>query len=82
MDRVSRLADNGLDGMLCDDGEPHRWQPVSLNFEMQAPGRNGRLRPDIRVGCVYVVCMECRCHAYVSTEWAGFQLGGPPSLPQ
>lgn len=85
MDRASRLASESRDGTVCDDGEPHRWQPLSLNFETQvALGRIDvvRMRPDIHVGCVYVVCMECRCHTYVTTEWAGFHLGGPPSLLQ
>jgi len=85
MSRADRLANKGQDGTLCDDGQAHRWQPLSFVFETQLLDSDGRVRvrqPDLHEGRVYVVCMECRCHTYVTTEWAGFQLGGPPSVPE
>lgn len=81
--RAGRLTEQGKDGELCDDGEPHRWQPLSFVFETQLLDDEGRVRirqPDTREGRVYVVCMECCCHTYVVTEWVGYYLGGPPSL--
>lgn len=85
MSRADRLVNQGKDGTVCDDGEPHRWQPLSFVFETQLLDDQGRVQirqPALHDGRVYVVCMECRCHTYVITEWAGFQLGGPPTLDE
>jgi hypothetical protein len=67
----------------CDDGDEHRWQPVSFVFETQLLDRDGRVlirQPALDDGRVYVVCMNCHTHTYIVTEWAGYFLGGPPSL--
>ena len=32
--------------------------------------------PDDRQGRVYCVCMKCASHTYITTQFAGFQLGG------
>lgn len=86
MSRADRLLnDRGWPhkSTACDDGQGHRWQPVSFVFETQLLDGEGRVRvrqPALEDGRVYVVCMECRSHTYVLTEWAGFYLGGPPSL--
>ena len=80
MSRADRRGNLGLDGQACDDGGEHRWQPVSFRFETQLLDGDGRVRirqPDLQEGRVYVVCMECRTHTYVVTEWAGYYLGGP-----
>lgn len=68
------------DVAACDDGERHRWQPLSFVFETQLLDDTGRVvirQPDIDKGRVYCVCMTCRAHTYVVTEWVGFYLGGP-----
>jgi len=68
------------DVAACDDGEPHRWQPLSFVFETQLLDDSGRVairQPAIDNARVYCVCMTCRAHTYVVTEWAGFYLGGP-----
>jgi hypothetical protein len=80
MSRADRRLNLGLPSGACDDGEEHRWQPVSFRFETQLLDSEGRVRirqPDIKEGRVYVVCMACRTHTYVVTEWAGYYLGGP-----
>ena len=68
------------DVAACDDGEPHRWQPLSFVFETQLLDGSGRVvirQPDTEKARVYAVCMECRSHTYVETEWVGYYLGGP-----
>lgn len=80
MSRADRRLNMCLNSQACDDGEKHRWQPVSFRFETQLLDGHGRVRirqPDLKEGRVYVVCMECRTHTYVVTEWAGYFLGGP-----
>lgn len=84
MSRADRLLSDPAwhqESTACDDGEPHRWQPVSFVFEKQLLDGDGRVRirqPDLTEGRVYCVCMECFAHTYIETEWAGFYLGGPP----
>ena len=88
MSRADRLMNDRNwphSSMACDDGGEHRWQPVSFRFETQLLDKDGRVQirqPDLREGRVYVVCMECFTHTYVETEWAGYYLGGPPSLTE
>ena len=80
MSRADRRMNMCLDGLACDDGQAHRWQPVSFRFETQLLDDHGRVQirqPDVKEGRVYVVCMACRTHTYVVTEWAGYFLGGP-----
>ena len=82
MSRADRLGNDPNwkhSSVACDDGSDHRWQPVSFVFESQLLDREGRVlirQPDLEGGRVYVVCMECRSHTYVATEWAGFRLYG------
>lgn len=78
--RADRRMNMCLDSQACDDGGEHRWVPVSFRFETQLLDESGRVRirqPDLHEGRVYVVCMACRTHTYVETEWAGYYLGGP-----
>jgi len=84
MSRADRLANRRWphSPTACDDGEEHRWQPVSFRFETQVLDQDGRVQirqPDLEAGRVYLVCMECFAHTYMETEWAGFTIGGPPS---
>lgn len=67
----------------CDDGQEHRWQPVSFRFETQLLDEHGRVQirqPALDNARVYVICMECQTYTYIEAEWAGYCLGGPPSL--
>lgn len=82
--RLSNARHYGSDwdkgGQVCNDGNDHQWQPVSFVFETQLLDGEGRVRirqPNISEGRVYVVCMGCRSHTYVVTEWVGYFLGGP-----
>lgn len=83
MSRADRLGNDKEwphESIACDDGGDHRWQPLSFVFESQLLDKDGRVlirQPDLEAGRVYVVCMECRSHTYVTTEWAGFRLYGP-----
>jgi hypothetical protein len=87
MDRSNRLVNArhyGSDwtgsGQECNDGELHRWQPVSFVFESQLLDDRGRIQirqPDISKGRCYLICLGCNSHTYVETEWAGYYLGGP-----
>jgi hypothetical protein len=80
MSRADRRGNLRLDPLLCDDGEEHRWVPVSFVFESQLLDGEGRVlirQPRIKEGRVFVVCMPCRAHTYIETEWAGYYLGGP-----
>lgn len=80
MSRADRRMNMCLDSMACDDGGEHNWQPVSFVFESQLLDDQGRVlirQPGINEGRVYVVCMQCRAHTYVVTEWVGYYLGGP-----
>lgn len=86
MSRADRLMNDEAwphPSTACDDGGEHHWQPVSFVFEAQVLDKDGRVlirQPDLRRGRVYCVCMACFAHTYAETEWAGFYLGGPPSL--
>lgn len=87
MDRSNRLgnarhygSDWNKGAQVCNDGNDHQWQPLSFVFETQLLDESGRVRirqPGITEGRVYVVCMGCRSHSYVVTEWVGYFLGGP-----
>lgn len=80
MSRADRRMNLGLPWGTCDGGGEHNWQPISFVFETQLLDGEGRVRirqPSINDGRVYVVCMACRTHTYVVTEWAGYFLGGP-----
>lgn len=87
MSRADRLS-NGrflpgstvVDTMKCNDGEEHRWQPLSFRFESQLLDNAGRVQirqPDMKQAHIYVLCMGCRTWTYVVAEWAGYYLGGP-----
>lgn len=76
--RADRRMNMCLDSQACDDEQDHRWQPVSFVFESQLLDGEGRVvirQPDIKQGRVYVVCLHCRTHTYVETEWAGYLPG-------
>jgi NMD protein affecting ribosome stability and mRNA decay len=80
MSRADRRMNMCLGSQACDDGGEHNWIPVSFRFETQLLDGYGRVsirQPDLKQGRVYVVCMACRTHTYVDTEWAGYYLGGP-----
>lgn len=80
MSRADRMGNCGANGLLCNDGAEHRWQPVSFRFETQLLDGSGRVvirQPDLREARVYMVCLGCNTHTYVVTEWAGYYLGGP-----
>jgi hypothetical protein len=80
MNRADRLLNRRGDGLACNDGLAHRWQPLSFVFESQLLDGDGRVlirQPAIEDGRVYVVCLGCNSHTYVVTEWAGFYLGDP-----
>lgn len=91
MSRADRLCNGRLLGVdwphgsdTCNNGQPHDWQPVSFVFETQLLDGQGRVmirQPDLRKANVYCVCMGCRTHTYVETEWAGYYLGGPGGGP-
>ena len=60
----------------------HNWQPLSFVFETQLLDSEGRVnirQPGIDHGRVYLVCLRCCLHTYMVTQWAGFQLEGPPT---
>ncbi len=71
------------DGAKCADGQEHAWQPVSFVFETQLLDSDGRVQirqPAINDGRVYLVCLGCRSHTYVNTDWVGYYLGGPEDI--
>lgn len=80
MSRADRLGNRKGTGTLCNDGMPHRWQPLSFRFEKQLLDDQGRVivrQPDLREANIYVVCMECNTWTYVVAEWAGYYIGSP-----
>lgn len=61
----------------------HKWQPISFVFETQLLDNMGRVavrQPDIAVGRVYCVCMECCAHTYIETGYIGYYLNSPDLL--
>jgi hypothetical protein len=66
---------SGSDHTSCH----HEWQTVSMRFEAQILGPEGQVRirqPDTKEGRVYLVCLLCASHTYMSTRWVGFRLIG------
>lgn len=65
----------GTDRAACD----HNWQPVSMVFETQWLDDEGRVlvrQPDTERGRVYLVCLLCASHTYMSTAWVQYRLYG------
>jgi hypothetical protein len=57
----------------------HEWQPISMVFETQLLDQDGRVlvrQPDLDEGRIYLVCLGCASHTYVTTSWIGFRLIG------
>lgn len=57
----------------------HNWQPVSMVFERQVLDESGRVivrQPDTEEGRVYLVCLGCAQHTYMTTSWANYRLYG------
>lgn len=57
----------------------HRWQPVSFRFETQLLDVEGRVlvrQPAMDHGRVYVACLLCASHSYMSTRWVGHRMYG------
>lgn len=71
---------SAVDGVILAPSDcSHDWQPVSMVFESQLLDGDGRVlirQPDIDEGRVFLVCLQCASHTYVSTSWVGFRLYG------
>ena len=64
--------------------EGHNWQPISMVFETQLLDDQGRVlarQPHLETGRVYLVCLDCAQHTYMSTSWARFRLYGSEDRP-
>lgn len=74
-----RSGDFSLKSDKCNDGEDHRWQPLSFSFETQLLDGEGRVlvrQPDLKEARVYCVCLGCNSWTWVVTEWVGYYRGG------
>lgn len=74
-DEFGQPDPRGSDRRSCE----HHWQPVSMVFESQLLDHEGRVlirQPDIDHGRVYLVCLLCASHTYMTTRWAQFRLHG------
>lgn len=57
----------------------HAWKPAGMVFETQLLDGDGRViirQPDLDTGRVYLVCLLCASHTYMSTSWTGYRLYG------
>lgn len=57
----------------------HDWKPISFVYETQLLDSQGRVlirQPDLDEARVYLVCLECASHTYLTTSWVGFRLYG------
>ena len=69
------ILENLTDPHDCE----HEWQPVSMVFETQLLDPDGRVmvrQPDLDRGRLYLVCLLCAQHTYMTTNWVGYFLGG------
>lgn len=69
-----------IDGKINDPAEcEHKWEAVSMVFETQLLDPQGRVairQPDPKTGRVYLVCLACASHTYMSTSWIRYRLHG------
>lgn len=58
----------------------HRWHPVVLETTSRYWREDGTFydvdQPHLENARVYLVCLKCATHTYMSTAWAGVQLEG------